>query len=513
MDEAELLSRTKFTLKPNLYLKDPEIPYNYQKKGSLLMLKRPRMILGDDVGLGKTLESIVAFTYIKAAYPQAKAFILTESITLKQWQEEIEWLTHGLTSTIVTAQSHPKPAQRVKAFRQHDRDILITTYSQIYKYWPYIREGMGPFWILFADEPNYFKNPQSQLHMAMFDMINTKGGPKRAYGMTATIIENHLKEAFGIMRIVTPGVLPSMAQFEKDFCVMKPATRRRPAIVKRYINLDKFRKTIDPVFFGRLQDDPEVEQELPEVITKDVPIEMSREQSLKVLEAVDRIVGMADGSVKQIEMLPSLIINQQFANDPRLLGFDIRGAKTKALMEMLEGSLDGKRVLIYSKLRSMIDIIETEIRRNQGMSYGRITGAENPEERERVKKSFMSDDPHSVKILLGTRAVAKGANLQKGGHLIFFDLPWSYGIYRQIVGRLKRTGSSFSHVAVYRFLSVLHPSVVGFNNSNITIDHYTRDVVMKKFGLWKAITDDQKSIETSSSDIAEIFNAVEKGHK
>lgn len=279
---ADQINRIKnspnLQLKPNPYLLDPDYPYKYQRRGSLMMLLRPRLILGDDVGLGKTIESVVASTYMKAKRPDTKFLVMTEKGALEQWQTEYANHTQGMRTKIITAETHVDPLQRTTALRLGEFDVLITTYSLAYDYSPYLLEGLGERWVIFADEPNYFKTVDSMLHRNMNGFVNgdlegrcyrmervkrtdgkheikqhfLKGTPAaRAYGLTATIIENRLEEAFGIMRVITPNAFPGQKFFQDNFCKMgtrKTHGGRRAKVVVGYKNLPQFRRHIEPYF-------------------------------------------------------------------------------------------------------------------------------------------------------------------------------------------------------------------------------------------------------------------------
>jgi len=505
-----------------------------------MMLTHPRMVNGDDVGLGKTVEDLIMFTYLKAARPETRMLVLTEKLAFKQWLEELERFTVGLTAKIITSATHPKASDRTRAFRQHGADILVTGYGQMYDYSHHVLEGLGKRWVFSADEPNYFKNSETLLYKNVRGLTvgDVKSRPYRiirsklrdgtnedkyvaiqhgsvavrSYGLTATVIENRLEEAHGVFSVVAPNCFHSSEQFFKDYCKTRRLRRIRRRIVVGYKNLDKFRKQIEPFYYGRLQDDPEVEQDLPEVITKNVPIVMGKKQSEKVLEAMDRIIEMPDGETKQVMLLPSMILAQQLVDDPRVLGFNFGGEKTNALKEVLSNSLRGERVLIFSKLRRVIDLLEDELRRMR-IDTVRITGKENDEQRERSKERFMSDGSDRCNVMLGTRAVIKAVNLQKGGHLFMFDIPWSYGWYRQLVGRLKRTGSIHSAIGVYRMVACLHPDVAARVGTDHTIDHYAIEVIMRKFKLWQAITGDVIEIDSVTSDLVDIFQQIKQSYK
>jgi len=252
VDAHWIKTAPNITLKPNRYFQLVDVPYHYQRRMILMKLIRPRMINGDDVGLGKTIESVIAFSYMKAARPETRALVMTEKGALRQWVKAVKWLTPGLKARIITAGTHPDPTHRVAAMRAFTGDILITTYSQTYKYRKYILDGMGPRWIFFADEPNYFNNTQTELHRGVFEMVNmSQRRPARAYGMTATIVENRLEEVFGTLRIICPGTFVSQLEFERKYCIMRKLRKRNIRVCTGYKNLDLFRKQIEPIIISR----------------------------------------------------------------------------------------------------------------------------------------------------------------------------------------------------------------------------------------------------------------------
>lgn len=505
VEEVKVAPALKF--KPNPYFDQVDIPYLYQKRASLIMYARPRMVLGDDVGLGKTIESIIAFSFMKSRQPGLKAIIFSEKSALLQWKREIEWISPNLKVALVTADTHPDPKDRRRALLSQTADIKITTYYTVYKYLVELTAGLGEEYAVFADECNYFKNSGTK----MFEQMKTLcDGASRAYGMTATVIENRLDEAYCIFRVIAPGTIPSRKYFDQNFCITKRVTKpdgKTTSVQVGYKNIHRFRQMIDPVFYGRLQTDPEVEQDLPEDIHKDVPIMMSRSQSKKYIEAEGRIFQTADKTFVQLGMLSSLTTCQQMANAPALKGFDIPSAKEETLVEQLTNSLAGEKVIVYSKYRSQVDRIEFLLKA-AGIDCGRITGLETQDQREAYRVRFQTPGENSLKVLLITKAGQKALNLQLARHIIMFDLPWSYGMYRQIIGRAKRTGSTHSHIGIYRYLAELHPDECVYHTSAHTIDHHVLAVLKRKKDLFNALLDDNTSIMTTEADLAEVYKSI-----
>jgi len=506
MTDEQILASKKITLKPNPYLKELDIPYNYQKKMILLMLKRPRMLNGDDVGLGKTLDSIVHFTYVKTQQPNMRAIVLTEKIAMDQWVREFEWLTTGLRTKVITADTHEDKMLRVSAYRNLNVDVLITTYSQVYRYLEYIKEGLGPEYVLYADEPNYFKNHLSVLHGQISEL---SAQAKRAYGMTATVVENRLEECLAVLDALAPGVFMSMTMFHRNFCIRQKLRNRKIWITVGYKNIPQFKDYVRNFFYGRTQDDPEVEQDLPEVVTKNIYLTMSRQQSDLVLQATDKLLETPTGQIQRLHILTGMIRAQQLCNDPGVLKYKHESSKMEALTETMKGALKGQRVVIFSKFRSQIDRLQKRFH-TEGVDCLRITGTENQHQRKIAKDRFMSDGLDRCNVLLINKAGSRAANLQKGEHIFFFDVPWSYGLYRQIVGRLKRTGSIHKKVKVYHLIARLHSDVSALAGSDETIDDYALKVIWKKKQLFDAMTDTVEEVVIGGSEHKEIYEELVK---
>src|SRR5271154_2004219 len=108
----------------------------FQKQAILHLIKMPRFILGDAVGLGKTLDALVAFAWLKAKNPAAKMVVVTTKSTTYQWADECEKYTklrpkvmtdtyHGLKG------SNARYAQMRDFLEQDEYDILIAKYDSL----------------------------------------------------------------------------------------------------------------------------------------------------------------------------------------------------------------------------------------------------------------------------------------------------------------------------------------------------------------------------------------------
>jgi SNF2 family DNA or RNA helicase len=103
------------------------------------------------------------------------------------------------------------------------------------------------------------------------------------------------------------------------------------------------------------------------------------------------------------------------------------------------------KVVVFSYFKPMLKIIEAALDK-LGISHVKITGDVNTQTRHRHITAF-NHDP-KCRVFLSSDAGAYGVNLNRGSHLICYDLPWSAGVLQQRISRIDRTSSSFSSIMV-----------------------------------------------------------------
>jgi SNF2 family DNA or RNA helicase len=107
---------------------------NYQIQGIMNLLIIERMILGDDTGLGKTLELLSTIGYIWLREPEYVPIVLTKKSALFQWGDECSRFMQGME--VVTA--HGEPYERHKIYEEffgnydvNRKRLLILTYDML----------------------------------------------------------------------------------------------------------------------------------------------------------------------------------------------------------------------------------------------------------------------------------------------------------------------------------------------------------------------------------------------
>ena len=133
-------------LKPSPFLKDtfvnewgeegPVVLRDYQVRGIMNLLQVPRMVLGDDTGLGKTLEVLSAIGYVWLKEPHYVPVIISKKSALFQWEAETRKFMKDMEAVTIDGEPFERHAMYEDFFLEHDpsrKRLLILTYDRMLK--------------------------------------------------------------------------------------------------------------------------------------------------------------------------------------------------------------------------------------------------------------------------------------------------------------------------------------------------------------------------------------------
>jgi Helicase conserved C-terminal domain/F-box-like len=127
-----------------------------------------------------------------------------------------------------------------------------------------------------------------------------------------------------------------------------------------------------------------------------------------------------------------------FFPDKKLVQFD--AGKLQALAELLrERKQGGHKVLIFTQMSKMLDILETFLNMN-GHTYVRLDGGTNIDQRQRLMDRF-NNDPKIFCFILSTRSGGTGVNLTGADTVVFYDSDWNPAQDAQAQDRAHRYAS------------------------------------------------------------------------
>lgn len=509
--------------------KGKESPFNlryYQSIGIYHLLAMKRMVLGDDTGTGKTVQTLGALCYLWPKENENKAIVIAPKSALFQWASEVQKFTTGVRTIVVSGSLE----ERKKAYQDFfsaktgpdaERVILILNYAILVRDWDYGAEipklpngrpdpkkgvtpglldgytqKLGKNAVLIFDEAHAFKNTSTKTWQTCRMLADRS---HRVYGLTATLLKNRLIEGFAIYKVIFPNLFSTKSKFMDDFCVVKlqpVGGGRKVPIVVGYRNLDQFKAKIDPFFIGRKKH--EISNELPKLLTKEIICELSPAEDAKYAEALSGVLVLGDGEVKDYaenKAMTSLIYCQQVVNSLSMLRFTSGAevgdlffpdevvptvkelsSKEAALLDLLTGELEDEKVIVYTRFASLVPRLQ-ELVSKEKIKNVAITGKVKDKDRKAAQDAFQDLDS-DTKVIFITDAGSQSINLQAASSLVFFDAPWSWGDYIQTLGRPIRIGSTHQNVVVYHLIAE-RPG--HYKKDRKTIDRYVLDLLhMKK---------------------------------
>lgn len=514
----KIRERTDLKLRPTKHLKPTftgfdgeEYPLKiryYQVQGILHLVAMKRFLLGDDTGLGKTLQAIAALCYVWETAPDTKAIVLTTKSATPQWEGEFVRFTKGVRVIVCAGTASQRELARRAFMKSKGPTVMIYGYGSIRRDIADLQDWTG--YVLVADEATAFKNPKTQIHQVCQHLGRQAD---RVWALTATMIKNHLMEGYGIFRVIEPDLFRMNAnKFMMYYCLTRmqpiPRSNRQIPVIIGYApeKIREFKEVIAPYFLGRPKH--EVASDLPALIMKVIEVGLSPAQQDKYDEALTGLLEIGRGDkadIKETTKLTQIIYCQEIVNHLDLIECDGPSEKLDTLIEMLtEGDLEDENVIVFTRFSKMVDILMPALKK-AGVKAVRVTGEEDKDDRKAAMDAFQNpkDD---TRVICITMAGGDAINLQAAKAIVFFDTPWSAGDFIQIVGRMIRIGSLHDRCYAIHLVA---------RGRKATVDHRVLEVMRKKMRLIEAVIGrrlkgegDIGNMIPVENDISDLFNLL-----
>lgn len=470
----------KSIISPSLKLK----PYDYQDYGIRFMIdkiiKNGFVLNADDVGLGKTIQTIATIKWFIENKNASKILIICKKSIKKQWIDELNKFT-DLGNSFVFTKTGSTAAQRKKSYEEFNNAssaILVTNYHSFLNDTDIIKSMHIDFVVI--DEVHSVKARDGKLNNNISKV--TMGKP--TVFLTGTPIMSKPEDIFGIVQMVAPNYFGQWTKF-KNYYLTVDLNGRYGARVVGAKHLDELRDMVQDIVIRRTE--YEVSIQLPKTIIDKVPCQMdtvqetllkaiSEEQdsilsSMEKLKVNGKIPDFNQDKADQLEgRSKGLIAARQAAcTDPRLFlrstskmmretyGKLIPSSykmsnKTESIIDKVEDILaSGDKVILFTKFRTCAQMIGEDISKQLKENVLLYTGMENDQQRDMAVDYFKNTTTYNV--LVGTEAMAEGLNLQCAKYVINIDQPDTLAIKTQRIGRARRAGSAFDNVIVYDMIT------------------------------------------------------------
>ncbi|MBP5435111.1 DEAD/DEAH box helicase [bacterium] len=373
-------------------------------------------ILADEMGLGKTLQSLAM---IKAEKGDLPSIVICPKTLVWSWDHEIEKFFSDMKRVVIDSL---KPEERIEKWRSTQRELIITSYSVVVNDFAYLKDKN--FETVIVDEAQHIKNDSTKRFKAISALK-----AKHRFALTGTPLENHIRDLWSIFQFVMPGLLGTKQLIDK-------AEKNNDSDELRTL-----RSVTSPFILRRLKS--EILSELPELIVKEYPVEMTPKQKEIYLSVLLR--GRADylergSALNKIEIL-AILSNLRLAADHPALVSQTENApefsgKIAAILELCEEIFSGGgRVLIFSQYVKMLRIIENAFT-SSGIEYFYMDG----DTRDRMPLVDRFNAGERDAFLLSLKVGGVGLNLTGADHIIIVDPWWNPAVEEQAWSRAHRIG-------------------------------------------------------------------------
>ncbi|MGH3825962.1 MAG: SNF2-related protein [Pseudonocardiaceae bacterium] len=403
-------------------------PRGYQLQFAAMLRATGRLLLADDVGLGKTFSS-----YLILAQPDAlPALVVTLTHLPNQWMGELAATWPGFRGHLVT-KGTPYDLRRTRGARGHYPDVIVMNYSKLAGWGDALA---GQVRTVIFDEIQELRHGTATNKGVAAARVTADA--KYACGLSATPVYNYGGEIWNIYNILAPDRLGTREEFLREWGASDfngKLTVADPAALGTYLR-------DSGLLLRRTRKD--VHRELPE------PLRIRQEVSADPA-AIDQLAG-------DVLQMARLILDSNAKQQQRWaaagdLDWRMRQAtgiaKAPYVAEWVRVLLESEdKVVLFGWHRAVYGVWEQRLAEFKPVLY---TGSETPTQKQAAAEAF-TNGPSRV-LMMSLRAGAGLDGLQKACSVaVFGELDWSPGVHDQCIGRLARDGQE-STVAAYFLVS------------------------------------------------------------
>jgi len=406
--------------------------YDFQRAGIQFMIEQKRVLLADQMGIGKTIQAIGLCNFLEDQMNRPLKILIVCPASLKvNWHNEwLKWTTTPFSVDIATSKFYPESL------------VVIINYDILIKYEKKIKEK---FWdVLILDESHYLKNTKAQRTRVLFGSKEIKKiEADRVLALTGTPILNKPIEIYSILKFLNPAGWSNKVSFAKRYC---NATENSFGWdMSGASNLDELQAHLrSTVMIRRLKKD--VLKDLPEKTRQILEISLDDRHSKKIINAEKEMIqkmvknNLDENYIYNDEEFSNIIKNFTGFNtnfsEISSLRKEIAMSKLNSIITHLEDCLESTdKIVCFAYHTDLIDAIKNHFKESSVV----IKGSTSMKDRHNAVQSFQENK--EIKLFIGNiKSAGVGLTLTAAYHIVFAELTWSPGELSQAEDRCHRIG-------------------------------------------------------------------------
>ena len=465
-------------------------PYDYQKEGIAYALEKKRCILGDEQGLGKTIEAIGLLTATRA-FP---ALVVCPASLKINWQRELR--KFGGLNGVILDDRNRNTWHRFWEIKRKDgkpcAEVFIVNYESLRKFFvtKVRREGRFTlksvdfderkdlFRTLIIDESHKCKNSGTQQSKFVQGLAI---GKEYVLELTGTPVVNNNTDL--IQQLTIMGRLNDFGGYTK-FMARYCAGEHKSSHLKELNYL--LRKNC---FVRRLKKD--VLTQLPDKTRSYLVTDIDNMKEYKEAERdiIKYLVKYQDADDEKIQRTIRGAIMVKMGVLKQISARGKVGGAIDIIHNTIDGE-DGQKLIVFCYLKEVVQALKQEFK-----GAVTVTGDDTPAQKQYAVDRFQNDERVRL-IILNYKSGGVGLTLTAASNVLFVEQPWTAAECYQAEDRAHRNGQKNAVNCVY---------LLGQN----TIDEYMYDLIHIKKNISNAVTGTDDNVEetkVSESDL--IFGAA-----
>lgn len=460
-------------------------PYEYQREGICFGLEHKRIIIGDEPGLGKTLQSI-GIVDTANAYP---CLVICPSSLKINWQREFEKFTDK--SALVLDNNVRTTWGYLLSMGVHQ--VAIVNYESLRKFFVWdIRGGkqfrlkdvvfnpqIQAFKSIIIDESHRVKDPSAQ------QTIFTKGlsvGKDWCILLSGTPVVNRPEDLIAQLSIMNRlSEFGGRAKFMADYCTDPKDKTAEPAVPLSELS----RQLYDTCMIRR--EKAKVLPQLPDKTRVDLFIEISNDKEYN-LAAEDLAAYL-----QEYTECTDWEIRRKMRMEALVKFMTLRSLATKGkiaqAVDFIRTFLDsGKKLIVFCSLHEIVDELQKVFPRAVT-----VTGRDSAVNKQASVDAFQNN-PNVQLIICSIKAAGVGLTLTAASDVAFIELAWTYADCCQCEDRAHRIGQK-DNVTCYYLLG------------RGTIDHTIYRLIHRKKSIANEIMNADDEIPTDEMYFNELVKS------
>ena len=423
--------------------------YPFQVAGRDFLAVREGALLGDDPGLGKTIQSLCAVKQLPLAGP---VLVISRPINKLYWRKMIEvWHPEAAETTYIAERAGRHDTSKIAKLFKKGRPGYLITHHEALRHSIATLQDYGMWTAVIADEAHRFNNRKAQMTACLWDIPSAF-----KWSLSGTPIDKNPADWWALLHWLEPEQFTSYWRFFDRWvdCRTLPFGGRE---ILGTTDPEGFAAMLRPYVLKRAKVD--VAPQLPPLTEEVIWVEMLPAQATLYRKLKKALFVELDGDANNALFIQNALqrfsLLQQAVLWPTLLGSDAESGKLQYVLETLRDTAE--QVVVFTRWRnfalSLPNLVEG------GAS---IVGGQNMQEREAILERFSRGD---IRWLVGTiQAMSESVNLDAASHAIFVDLHPSTIKMTQAKQRIHRLTST-------------KPVLITYLQSPGTIDEHVWDAL------------------------------------